>query len=77
VNRALAALEKLGVPAAAADVQQITALARQNDTAAVEATEKVLRCYTIADLLVDSDGLGRVALGGPQATLMNRDGKFS
>jgi hypothetical protein len=72
VNRVLEALSKLGAPVAAADAQQIAALANQDDRAAVDAAEKILDRYTLARLSLDADGTGRVAVGGAQRTLVEQ-----
>src|SRR5579864_8724096 len=72
LNRALEALAKLGAPIAAADAQQITALANQNDSAAVDAAEKILDRYTLARLSLDAAGTGRVEMGGAQRTLVEQ-----
>jgi hypothetical protein len=72
VNRAVEALAKLGAPMAVADTQQIAALARQGDSAAVGEAEKILDRYTLARLSVDADGTGHVAIGGAQRTLVQQ-----
>ena len=72
VNRAIEALAKLGSPVTTADAQQIVTLARQSDGAAVEAAEKVLGRYTLADLLIASDGSAQVALGGAPRKLIEQ-----
>jgi hypothetical protein len=72
VNRALEALAKLGAPIAAADAQRIAVLARQGDSAAVDAAEKILDTYTLARLSIDPDGTGRVEMGGAQRTLVEQ-----
>lgn len=72
VKRAIEALEKLGTPVLAADAQQITALARQNDAAAVEASEKILDRYSLANLSIESDGSAHLTLGGAPRTLIEQ-----
>ena len=72
VNRVLEALSKLGAPVAAADAQQIAALANQNDRAAMDAAETILDRYTLTRLSLEVDGTGRVALGGAQRILVEQ-----
>src|ERR1043165_4605283 len=72
VSRVLEALAKLGAPVTAADAHGIAALARQGDSAAVDAAEKILDRYTLARLSIDPDGTGRVAVGGAQRTLVEQ-----
>jgi hypothetical protein len=72
VNRVLEALAKLGAPVAAEDAKRISALANQDDSAAVDAAEKLLDRYTLACLSLDADGTGRVAVGGAQRTLVQQ-----
>src|SRR5262249_12482067 len=72
VNRVLEALARLGAPVAAADAQRIAASARQGDSAAVDAAEKILDRYTLARLSIDADGKGNVAMGGAQRTLVEQ-----
>src|SRR5579864_4525045 len=72
VIRALEALVKLGAPIAAADAQRIAAFARQGDSAAVDAAEKILDTYTLARLSIDPDETGRVEMGGAQRTLVEQ-----
>jgi hypothetical protein len=72
VNRALEALVKLGAPVASSDAQQITNLARQNDSAAVALAEKILDRYTLAQLSIDADGTLHVGVGGAPRTLVEQ-----
>jgi len=72
VNRVLDALAKVGAPVDAEDARQISTLANQNDTAAVEGAEKILDRYTLARLSLDADGTGSVAAGGAQRTLVEQ-----
>jgi hypothetical protein len=72
VNRAIEALAKLGAPISVADAQQIAALTHQNDAAAVDAAEQILRRYTVANISIDSAESARVMLGGAQRTLIEQ-----
>jgi hypothetical protein len=72
VKRALDNLAKLGAPVTAADAQQIAALARQNDTEAVSAAEKILERYTFATLSIESDGSAHIAPGGAPRQLLEQ-----
>jgi hypothetical protein len=69
VGRALEGLGKLGAPVAAADAQQIAALARQNDSAAVDAAEKILARYTLLNLSLSPEGPLEATLGSASRTL--------
>jgi hypothetical protein len=62
--RALEALVSLGARVASKDAQQIAALARQNDSAAIEAVEELLASYTIACASIDSEDLRLIQVGG-------------
>jgi hypothetical protein len=72
VNRALAALARLGAPVSAADAQRITALSSLGDHTAVEAAEQVLRPYTLARVSIEADGSGHVETGGSQRILVEQ-----
>src|ERR1700730_12483318 len=72
VTRILEALAGLGAPLAAADADHIAALANQNDSAAVDAAEKILERYTLARFSLEADGTGRIAMGGVQRTLVEQ-----
>jgi hypothetical protein len=72
VNRVLGALAKLGAPVATEDAKRIAELANQNDSVAVDGAEKILDRYTLARLSMDTDGSGRVAIGGAQRTLVEQ-----
>lgn len=72
VKRALDTLAKLGAPVTAADAQQMAALARQNDTEAVSAAEKILERYTLATLSIESNGSGHIAQGGAPLQLLEQ-----
>src|SRR5690348_7984261 len=72
VNRVLEGLAKLGAPVAAADAQRIAVLARQGDSAAVDAAEKILDTYTLARLSIGPDETGRVEMGGGHRTLVEQ-----
>src|ERR1700744_3809139 len=72
VNRVLGALAKLGAPVATEDAKRIAELANQNDSAAVEAAEKILDRYTLVRLSIETDGSARVAIGGAQRTLIEQ-----
>jgi hypothetical protein len=72
VKRALEALEKLGAPVAAADAQQIASLASQADSAAVNAAEKILDRYTVANISIESESSAHVMLGGATRTLVEQ-----
>jgi len=72
VNRALEALRKLGAPAAIADTQQIAALARQNDVAAVSAAEQILDRYTLMSVSLAADGPVHVAAGAAPRQLVEQ-----
>lgn len=72
VNRALDALTKLGAPVMVADSQQIAALTRQNDAAAIDAAEKILDRYSLVNLSIESDGSARWMAGGASRTLVEQ-----
>ena len=72
VGRALDALAKLGAPVVASDAQQIAMLARQNDSSAVEAAEKILSRYTLASVSVDTVETARVIPGAAPRTLVEQ-----
>jgi hypothetical protein len=72
VNRVLEALARLGGPVAASDAGRIAALANQDDSAAVDAAEKILDRYTLARLSVAPDGTGSVVVGGAERTLVEQ-----
>jgi hypothetical protein len=72
VNRVLGALAKLGAPIGIEDAKRIGQLANQNDSASVDAAEKILDSYTLARLSLDTDGSARVAIGGAQRTLVEQ-----
>ena len=59
-------------PVAVEDAKRISALANQDDSAAIDAAEKILDRYTLARLSLDTDGTGRVAMGGAQRTLVEQ-----
>ena len=71
VKRALEALANLGSPVSVADAKEIAALARQNDRPAVEAAERILDRYTLANLSI-TDELLQVATGGAQRQLLEQ-----
>jgi len=72
VTRILETLARLGAPVAAADSEHIAASANQDDSAAVDAAEKILDRYTLARLSLEADGTGRIAMGGAQRTLVEQ-----
>jgi len=72
VNRALEALAKLGAPVLAEDAQQLSILSRQNDSAAVDAAEKILDRYTLTRVAIEADGYARATAGGAQRTLIEQ-----
>ena len=72
VNRALEALAKLGAPVASVDAQKIATLARKNSTTAVDATEKILARYTLANVAINADGSVQVTLGDAPRTLIEQ-----
>jgi hypothetical protein len=72
VRRAIEALEKLGAPIATTDVHQIAALARLNDASSVEAAERILSCYTLATIAIDSNGALQLSPGGAERTLLEQ-----
>ena len=72
VNRALDALAKLGSPVLAEDAQQLSVLSRHNDSAAVDASEKILSRYTLLNLSINSDGSVQVTSGGATTTLIEQ-----
>ena len=72
ITRILEVLAKLGAPVAAADAEHIAALANQDDSAAVDAAEKILDRYTLARLSLEADETGRIAMGGAQRTLVEQ-----
>lgn len=72
LNRAIDALGKLGAPLAAAHLQEIALLTRQNDPAAVAAAEKLLDQYTLASVSIDSAETAHVVLGGAPKALVEQ-----
>lgn len=72
VNRALEALAKLGSPVAATDVETIAALARQGDSAAVDAAERIVNLYTLASVVIEPDRSLRVSVGGAQRSMVEQ-----
>jgi hypothetical protein len=72
VKRALEALGKLGMPIAATDQQELDALAKQNDNAAVEAADKILDRYTLVRVVTETGGYDRVAAGGAEKILIEQ-----
>lgn len=72
VKRALEELDKLGAPVAAADGQQIAVLARQNDSAAVDAAERILERYTLTSLSIADGASPRMTPGGAKRTLIEQ-----
>ncbi len=72
VNRAVGALADLGAPLAPADASRITALALQNDRAAVAGAEGILGRYTLASLSLGPDGSVGLAPGGAERTLVEQ-----
>lgn len=72
VNRAIDALAKLGAPIPPADADRIAALARQNDSAAVQEAEGILKRRTLAELAIEPDGTLRLAEGGAQRQLVEQ-----
>jgi hypothetical protein len=72
VYRALEALAKLGAPIAPEDAQQLSTLARHNDSAAVAQAEKILERYTLTRIQIESDGYARATAGGAQRTLVEQ-----
>jgi hypothetical protein len=72
VSRALEALAKLGAPVAAPNAQSIAALSQQNDAGAIEAAERILDRYTLAQVDIEADGHARVTTGGAQRTLFEQ-----
>lgn len=72
VERALETLEKLGSPVDRSDVELLAALARQGDSAAVQAAEKALDRYTLARITVLADGYPAIAAGGAQRSLIEQ-----
>src|SRR5215467_3529014 len=70
VSRALEALAKVGAPVTKDDAQQIAALARQGDQAAVEAAERILNRYTLVRIVVETGGPTSAVAGGAQRTLI-------
>ncbi len=72
VNRVLDALAKVGAPVSPEDAEQLAALARQSDKAAVEAAERILDRYTLVRVVPQADGFARVSAGGAQRTLIEQ-----
>lgn len=72
VDRALEALANVGAPVSRADAAQIAALARQGNSAAVAAAERILDRYTVARIVVTADGFARVSGGGAPRTLVEQ-----
>lgn len=72
VNRALAALEKLGAPVSVNEARQIALFSRQNDSAAVAAAERLLDRYTLARIDIQKEGYASATPGGAQRTLIEQ-----
>lgn len=72
VKRALEALAKLGSPVGTQDAQQLEALARQGDRAAVEQAEGILQRYTLATLSIAATGSVQIAVGGAPKQLVEQ-----
>ena len=72
VNRAVAALADLGAPLAAGDAAQVAALARRNDRPSVEAAERILRRYTLAQVTISPFGPPRLGPGEADTTLVEQ-----
>lgn len=68
----LEALAKLGGPVSAGDGQQLATMSRQNDSAAVDAAEKILSRYTLLRIAVEADGYARSTPGGAERTLVEQ-----
>jgi len=77
VKRALESLEKLGAPVRVEDAQHLTALARQNDAAAVTAAEAILGRYTLSNIEVNADGGATGTVGDAQRTLIEQGWRYS
>ena len=72
VDRAVEVLARLGAPIRSEDAEQIITLARQSDSAAVEATEKILDQYTLVRIVTEPDGFAEVTAGGAQKILVEQ-----
>ncbi len=72
VQRAVAALANLGAPLDLDDAAQISALARRNDRAAVEAAEKILTRYTLAAVTITPSGPPHIGAGDAPPTLVEQ-----
>src|SRR5262245_11899336 len=72
VGRALDTMAKLGAPLRQADVDRIAALTQTNDAGSVAEAETILDRYTLARLEIDASGVGHVAAGGAEPTLIEQ-----
>ena len=72
IRRALEGLAKSGAPVAEGDAQALAILARRNDRAAVDAAEKILDRYTLANLEIASNGILQLEPGGASPVLVEQ-----
>jgi hypothetical protein len=72
VNRALEVLQNLGAPVAEGDKPQLADLARQGDSAAIAAAEKILDRYTLARIVTNADGYAHTSAGGARRNLIEQ-----
>lgn len=72
IQRALHALEQLGSPVSAEDLQRLESLSKQNDRAAVEAAEKILDRYTLLQVATSADGFAAATRGGASPILVEQ-----
>ena len=72
VSRALASLRDLGAPVEDRDEQQLRTLAALEGTGTVEAAERLLDRYTLAQADFDAGGYGHTTAGGASRTLVEQ-----
>src|SRR5215467_1637420 len=70
IKRAIAALAAIGQPVSAADAKLLETFAERQDASAVEAAEKILSKYTLANVTLQSDGYADTVAGAAPKRLV-------
>jgi hypothetical protein len=70
MKRAIAALAEIGQPISVADTTTLETLSGRDDTDAIEAAEKILSKYTLANVTLQADGYARTEVGGAPKRLV-------
>jgi hypothetical protein len=70
IKRAIAALAAIGQPVSAADAKMLDTLSEQQNANAVEAADKILSQYTLANVALQPDGYANTVAGAAPKRLV-------